>query len=87
MRWFGFGFFRGPKPQEIALSGEQYTVAIGPMPNRSDGVITLHVGPCWVILNEAEFQRVCNLGHEHFNAWRSAGHHLDTGVRRRRSDQ
>lgn len=41
-----------------ALSPEQYTVAVGRVPNRSDGVMTLHVGPCWVMLSPGEARKL-----------------------------
>lgn len=33
---------------------EQDTLAVGVAPNRRDGLLTIHVGPCWVAIDGHE---------------------------------
>lgn len=41
--------------------GEEHTVAVGPVPNRSDGLLSLHVGPSHVLISQDEADRLADL--------------------------
>lgn len=81
-----FDFLVKPNPAVTAnsRSGEEYTVAIGAVPGRTDEIASLHVGPSWVLLNRAEFEALIESGRLIFD--RREALMLDTGERNRLGD-
>lgn len=81
-------FTRDPKIN-VPTGGNQYTLAVGTVPDRTDHLLSLHVGPCWILINEQEFEALYRLGRIHFdrrNPPRQIIGMQDNGARRRRDD-